>query len=116
MALPVPPAPTTRTRTARCRSRSGGRLCSMRILVPPSAHELRQRLRQLDQCLDRKRYAFAREVAPQSLEPSWVARQSAHIGVRESALVEAALPFRNRDSSCAVWETHRAHTDMAVFR
>src|ERR1700752_2978049 len=111
MALPVPPAPTTRTRTARCRSRSGGRVCSMPMLLPPSAHELGQGLRQLDQCLDRKTYTFAREGAPQSMEPTSVAGQAAHIGVRESALVETALPFRNRGRPRTVWAAHRACTD-----
>jgi hypothetical protein len=54
MALPVPPAPTTRTRTGLRLSKSGGRVCSMRISVPFVAHELRQCLWQSDQRLQRE--------------------------------------------------------------
>ena len=66
----------------------------MRTLLPPSPHELRQGLRQLDQCLDGKRCALANEVDPQPFEPAGVAGQAANIGVRERAFIEAALPFR----------------------
>ena len=49
-------------------------------------------------------------------EPPVVARQSTNIGVCESALVEATLPFRNRGCPCTVWTAHRSSTNTAVVR
>src|SRR5271165_3147771 len=116
MALPVPPAPTTRTRTARRLSRSGGSVCSIRILPPLPAYELRQRLRQLDQRLDRKPFTFVREAAPQPLKSCFVAGQTADVGVREGAFVEAAFPVGDRGYCCTLRMAHRAGAQAAVVR
>src|SRR5258708_35360488 len=114
MALPVPPAPTTRTRTARWWIRSGGSVCSIRILPPLTAHELRQRLGQLDQSLNRKHFAFI-EAAPQSFKPSRVAGQAAHIGVGERAFLEAALPLGNALHVSGIGVSHRSKANPFII-
>src|SRR5579863_4743308 len=115
-ALPVPPAPMIRTRTARWRSRSDGRVCSMRMLPPVSTHELRERLWQPDQRFERKRLAFVRQAFPKTIEAAFVARHAADIGVSKGALIEAPLPVGDRGYCCAVWAAHRAGADAAVVR
>src|ERR1700739_944694 len=116
IALPVPPAPMIRTRTGRWRSRSDGRVCSMRMLPPVSTHELRDRLWQPDQRFEWKRLAFIRQAVPKSIEAAFVAGQAADIGVSKGALIEAPLPVRDRGYCCAVWAAHRAGADAAVVR
>src|SRR5580693_7561475 len=107
IALPVPPAPITRMRTARWRIRSGGSVCSTRILPPLTAHKLRQRLGQLDQGLNRKQFAFI-QTAPKPLKPSCMASKAADIGMSESALIEPALPFGDALHGGSIRVTHCA--------
>src|ERR1035437_456213 len=116
MALPVPPAPTTRTRTGFWPNRSLGSVCSMRISAPLSAHKLRERLRQCNERFEWKPLALPGQPGPQSLESALMARQTANIGVREGALVEAALPGWNCRHRSAVRASHRAGTDTPVVR
>src|SRR5258708_7981889 len=115
MALPVPPAPTTRTRTARWWIRPGGSVCSIRILPPLIANELPQGLRQLDQSLNRKHFAFI-EVAPQSFKPSRVASQATDVGVGERAFVEAALPIGNALHGGSIGMAHRSKANASIIR
>jgi hypothetical protein len=64
----------------------------MRISAPLSAHELRERLGENDECFEWKLLALPGQPHPQSLESAHMARQAANVSVREGALVEAALP------------------------
>src|SRR5580692_426039 len=107
IALPVPPAPITRMRTARWRIRSGGSVCSTRILPPLTAHKLRQRLGQLDQGLNREQFALI-EAPPKPLKSSFMSSQAADIGMSESALIESALPFGDALYGGSIRMTHCA--------
>src|SRR5580698_7429484 len=115
IALPVPPAPITRMRTARWRIRSGGSVCSTRILPPLAAHELRQRLGQLDQGLKRKQFTLIQS-APKPLKSSCMASQAANIGMSESALIESALPFGNALHGGGIRMTHCADANTPIVR
>src|ERR1700722_13895342 len=116
MALPLPPAPTTTTRTGLWRNISAGSVCSIRMLRPLSAHELRECLGQGDQGFAWKRLALISEAAPQPLEASIMPCQSANISMGKCALVKAALPFRYGCHGGAVGTAHRAGADNTVSR
>src|SRR5580698_10246870 len=115
IALPVPPAPITRMRTARWLIRPGGSVCSTRILPPLTANELRQRLGQLDQGLNRKQFAFI-EAHPKPLKSSCMASQAANIGMSESALIESALPFGDALHGGSIRMPHRTEANTPIVR
>ena len=74
MALPVPPAPMTRTRIGLRASARRESMCSMRMIALLSAHELLERLGQLNQCLGWKTPALVFEQFPKTLETALVTR------------------------------------------
>src|SRR3954468_23315840 len=105
----------TRIRMERWRRRSGGRMCSIRMLSPLSAHKLCQGFRQSNQGLSREGFAFIGEFAPQPLETVWMPGQSPHIRVREGALIKPAYPRRDRSRRRALRMAHGAGAHATVI-
>jgi hypothetical protein len=88
----------------------------MRISASLSAHELRERLRQGNERFEWEATAPSGTAAPQSIESTIMARQTANIGVREGALVEAALPGWNRRNRRTVRASHGASANASIIR
>ena len=73
-----------------------------------------QRLWQLNQRLQRKLPLLPDKLTPESFKSVRVPHQSTDVGVREGALVEAALSLRDRTDRGIVRTAHRPGADSTI--